>query len=87
MTYQNDFEVSGSMTSPKLNGIARENIVDLQTPHIPGDYTFTDANVISTITCNDINGIDINVDVATIDDDQIINGKFWIIMFDLVNQG
>ncbi|ROT83230.1 polehole-like protein [Penaeus vannamei] len=75
VTYQNDFEVSGSMTSPKLNGIARENIVDLQTPHIPGDYTFTDANVISTITCNDINGIDINVDVATIDDDQIINGR------------
>lgn len=75
VTYQKDFSVSGSMTSPKLNGIAKENIVDLQTPHIQGHYTFTNANVKTSIECNNINGIDINVDVVTIDADQTINGK------------
>ncbi|XP_037779775.1 uncharacterized protein LOC119576246 [Penaeus monodon] len=79
VTYQKDFGVSGSMTSPKLNGIAKENIVDLQTPHIQGHYTFTNANVKTSIECNNINGIDMNVDVVTIDADQTINGRLTFI--------
>ncbi|XP_063609339.1 uncharacterized protein LOC134783409 [Penaeus indicus] len=75
VTYQKDLGVSGSMTSPKLNGIAKENIVDLQTPHIQGHYTFTNANVKTSIECSDLNGIDINVDVVTIDADQTITGR------------
>ncbi|XP_047476972.1 uncharacterized protein LOC125030755 [Penaeus chinensis] len=74
-----DLGVSGSMTSPTLNGIAKDNIVDLQTTHIQGQYTFESANVATAIECGLLNGIDVDVDVVTIDSDQTITGRLTFI--------
>ncbi|XP_042894169.1 uncharacterized protein LOC122267999 [Penaeus japonicus] len=76
VTYQSNLGVTGTLTSPKLNGIDVSNIVDLQTDHITGNYTFTNVNVDTAINSNNINGIDTNVDVVTIDADETVLGKF-----------
>ncbi|XP_042857978.1 uncharacterized protein LOC122244196 [Penaeus japonicus] len=75
VTYQNNLEVTGTLTSPKLNGIDVSNIVDLQMDHITGNYTFTNVNVNTAINSNSINGIDTNVDVVTIHADETVLGR------------
>ncbi|XP_047476928.1 uncharacterized protein LOC125030725 [Penaeus chinensis] len=75
VTYQNDFHVSGNLLSSTLNGIAMDNIVDKDTTHINGLYTFTNVNIKTAIGCSNINGINLSVDVVTVDADQTISGN------------
>ncbi|XP_063609338.1 uncharacterized protein LOC134783408 [Penaeus indicus] len=75
VNYQNDFHVSGNLLSPTLNGIVMDNIVDKDTTHINGLYTFTNANVKTAVGCSNINGINLSADVVTVDADQTILGS------------
>lgn len=75
VTYQKDFHVSGNLISPILNGIVMDNIVDKDTTTINGVYTFTNANIKAAIGCSNISGINLSVDVVTVDADQTISGK------------
>lgn len=81
ITYRGDVSVEDSVTNPRVNGISWSDMLKVSSNDvISGSYHFDQATVTTAMNSGNINGLDLSQDAVLITGDQVIDGKFVLLI-------